>query len=188
MGLKMGEHFGLVARFDVTDACFKSEDILDEVHDLDKTYLQVSRDVFMYEESPSLGFEDNVLPNFLDHFYVSPICSLPSPSPKYFIDTPIENPMIFYSNVDFGHEVKMFNMLGRNVQDYMSLCYLRGYDSSTDPYCVSLEDLPRKITCTTFFNPFYDFSIAINKVKRISILFGVVFIIASYLIFSVLCS
>ena len=51
-----------------------------------------------------------------------------------------------------------------------------------------LEDLPRKITGTIFFNPSYDFSMAINKVKRIPILFGVVFIIVSYLLFSKLWS
>ena len=43
--------------------------------------------------------------------------------------------------------------------------------------------LPRKITWTTFFNPFYNFSKAIDKVKRILVVFGVVFIIASYLLF-----
>ena len=51
-----------------------------------------------------------------------------------------------------------------------------------------LEDLPRKITWTIYFNPSYDFSMAINKVKRIPILFGVVFIIVSYLLFSKLWS
>jgi len=62
------------------DACFKSKDILDEVHDLDKTPLEGSCDVFMHEESPSLGFDNIVLLNPLNHFHVSSICSLPSQS------------------------------------------------------------------------------------------------------------
>ena len=183
----MGEPFGFDARFDVSDACFKSEDILDEVHDLDETPLEGSRDVFMHEESPSLGC-NNVLPNPLDHSHVSPICSLPSPSTKYYIDAPISNPMIFDANVDLGYEDNMFSMLGGNVDDYVSLGYFRGYDPSIDPYCVCLEDLSRKITWTTFFNPSYDFSKAIDKVKRILHVFVVVFVIASYLLFSKLWS
>ena len=44
--------------------------------------------------------------------------------------------------------------------------------------------LPRKITWTTFFNHFYDFSMGIDKVKRILNLFGVILVIPSYLVFS----
>ena len=36
IGLEAGELFKVVSRFDVAVACFKSEDILDEVHDLDE--------------------------------------------------------------------------------------------------------------------------------------------------------
>jgi len=35
----VGEPFGFDARFDVSDACFKSEDIFDKVHDLVNTPL-----------------------------------------------------------------------------------------------------------------------------------------------------
>ena len=62
----------------------------------------------------------------LDHFHILPICSLPSPSPKYFIDTPIENPIIFYTHFDLGYEDKMFNVLGGNVDNFLSLGYLVG--------------------------------------------------------------
>jgi len=55
-GLEAGELFGVVTRFDVADACFKLEDILNEVHDLDETPLKGSRDVFMHEASPNPGF------------------------------------------------------------------------------------------------------------------------------------
>ena len=65
-----------------------------------------------------------------------------------------------------GYKDSMFNMLDGNGQHYMSIGYLRGYDPSIDPYCVSLEDLLKKITWATFFNLSYDFSKAINKVKR----------------------
>ena len=71
------------------------------------------------------------------------------------------------------------DVLGGNVHGYVSLAYLRGYDPSIDPYCIWLGDLAGKIIWTTFFNPSYDFSKAFDKVKRIPILFRVVFIIAS---------
>ena len=74
-------------------------------------------------------------------------------------------------------------MLSGNADNYASLGYLRGYDPSIDPYYAYLDDLPRKITWTTFFSPFYDFSMGTDKVKRIPMPFGVVFIIASYLLF-----
>ena len=69
----MGEPFGFDARFDVSDACSMFEDILNEVHDLAKTPLERSRDVFMYKESPSLNY-DIYVPNPLDHFDTSPLC------------------------------------------------------------------------------------------------------------------
>ena len=37
--LEVGEPFGFEVRFDVSDACFKSEDIFDKVHDLVNTPL-----------------------------------------------------------------------------------------------------------------------------------------------------
>ena len=110
MGLEVGDPFGVVARSSVADAYFDSEDTFDKVYDLVETPLEGSRDVLMHDESPSLGC-NNVLPNPLDHSYVSPICSLPSPSLEYYIDTPIDNPMIFYANVDLGCERNMFDML-----------------------------------------------------------------------------
>jgi len=81
------------------------------VHVLVETPLERSSDVFMREGFLSLGC-NNVLSNPLDHSHVSPICSLPAPSPKYHIDMPIENPMIFYANSDLGYEDSAFNMLG----------------------------------------------------------------------------
>ena len=68
--------------------------------------------MFMHEESPNLGFADIVIPNPLYYSHVFPMCSLPSHSPEYYIDTPIENPMIFNANVDLGYEVNLFSMLG----------------------------------------------------------------------------
>ena len=87
-GPEAGDPFEGVTRFSVVDTFFELKDILDEVHDLVEMPLEGSRDVFIYEESTSLGC-NNVLPNLLDHSHVSPICSLPSPPPKYYIDTPI---------------------------------------------------------------------------------------------------
>jgi len=67
--------------------------------------------------------------------------------------------------------------LVRNANNFVSPGCFSGFNASLDPYYMYLEDLPRTITWTTFFNPSYDFYIAIDKVKRIPILFGVVFII-----------
>jgi len=153
----MGEPFGIVTSFSVFYACFGSEDTLYEVYDLNKTPLEGSRDVLMHEVSLSFGFDGSVLPNSLDHLHASPLCLLPSSSLGYYIDTPIDNPMIFYANVDLGYEDNVFDVLGGNVNDYVSLGYFRGYDPSIDSYCVCLEDLPRKVMWITFFNPFYDF-------------------------------
>jgi len=96
--------------------------------------------------------------------------------------------MIYYANVDLGYEDNEFNVLGGNVDDYLSLCYFRGYDPSINPYCICLGDLTRKITSTIFFNHSYDFSKAIDKVRRTLILFGVILVIAFYLVFSKLLS
>ena len=80
----------------------------------------------MNKESPSLGFDNNVLTNPFDHSHVLPICSLSSPSPEYYIDVPIDNPMICNGNVDLGYENNMFNILGGNVDNFVSLGYFSG--------------------------------------------------------------
>jgi len=103
------------------DACFKSEDILDGVRDLDETPLEGSRDVFMHEESHSLGFDDSVTPNPLDHSHVFPMCSQSSISSEYSLDAPIDNPIICNSKVYFGLAGKMFTMIGGNVDNFLSL-------------------------------------------------------------------
>jgi len=96
--------------------------------------------------------------------------------------------MICDANVDLGYEDNMFSMLGRSVDDLVSLGYFRGYHPSIDPYCVCLEDLPRNVMWTIFFNPSYNFYKGFAKVKRILIVFGVILVIASYLVFSKLWS
>jgi len=155
--LKVDEPFGFDVTFDFFDACFKSKDILDEVHGLAETPLEVSRDVFMNEESPSLGFDNNILPNPLDHSHVSPICSLPSISPEYSLDAPFDSPKLCDSNVELGYAGKMFNMIDGNVDNFMSLGYFTGYNASLDPYYMYLVDKPRKIMWNTFFYFSFDF-------------------------------
>jgi len=150
-GLEAYELFGFVASFDVADAYFKSEDILREVHDLDKTPFEGSCNVFMNEESPGLDFDNNVLFNLLDHFHVLPIYLQPSPYPEYCIDVPINNHMICDAIVDLGYEDKMFNMFGGNVDKFMSLGYFSGYNASLDPYFMYLVDVPSG--CTKLVSP-----------------------------------
>jgi len=134
------------------------------------------------EESSSLCFSC-AFPNPLDHSHVSPTCSLPSPSPEYYMDALIDYPMIFNANNDLGYQDNEFNMLSEDVHDYASLGCFRGYDPSIDPYCICLEDLPKKIMGTTFFNPFYEFSMGLDRVKRILNFFDVILVISSYLVF-----
>jgi len=119
-GLEVGQPFGAIARFSVVDACFESEDTLDKVYDLHKTPLEGSRDVFVCEDFASLGC-NNVFPNPLGHSHVSPICSLPSHSPKYYLNAPIDNFMIYDANVDLGYENNIFSMLGGHLDNYVSL-------------------------------------------------------------------
>ena len=90
--------------------------------------------------------------------------------------------------MDLGYEDNKFDMLSRNIDDYVLLGHLRGYDPSLGPYCVYLEDLLRKVMWTIFFNPSYNFYKAFGKVKRILIIFSVILVIAFYLVFSKLWS
>jgi len=83
--------------------------------------------LFTYKESPSLGC-NNVFPTLLDHSHVSPICSLSPPTPKYYLDALVDNFMIYNANVDLSNENNLFSMLNGNVDEYVSLCYFRGYD------------------------------------------------------------
>ena len=96
--------------------------------------------------------------------------------------------MICDANVNMSYEDNIFSMLGGNLDNFVTLGYVRGYDPFIDPYCVCLKDLLRKVIWTTFFNPSYDFSQVVDKVKKILILFGVVLVIACYLLFSKLWS
>jgi len=145
-GLEAGDPFGFFTRFDAVEACFESEETLEEVYDLVETPLE-SRDVFVYKNFPSLHC-NNVLSNPLDHSHTSPLCLLPSHSLEYYIDIPINNPKICDSNADLGHAGKMFNMLSGNVDNFFSLGYFCGYDASFDPYCMYLVDKPKK-SCGT---------------------------------------
>jgi len=63
---------------------------------------------------------------------------------------------------------------------YESLGDIRGYNSSLDPYCAYLEDAPRKITWSTFFDHTFDFSMAFDEFKRPLTLFVVSFAVFSY--------
>jgi len=142
----------------------------------------------MHEESPSLGFDDSVILNPCDDSHTFPMCLLPSYFPEYYLDAPLDNPMICDPTIDLGYEDNMFHMLGGNVVDYVSLGYLGGYDPLIDYYYLCVGDLPRKVIWTTFLTPSHDFSIGFDKVKRVLIMFGAILVIASYLVLSKLWS
>ena len=133
----MGEPFRVVARFDVADACFKLEDTLAVEHNLVNTPLEGSRYECVHEESSSLCF-NYAFPNPLDHTHVFPVYSEPPISLEYSLDAPIDNPKICDANNGLGYEDNMFNMLGGNVDNFLSLGYFCGYDASLYPYCIFL--------------------------------------------------
>jgi len=142
------------------------------VHDhLAETPLEGSCNVFIYEESPTLSFDDSALPN---------LCSFPSPSPKYHNDVPIDNPIICDANVDLGYEDNMFDVLGGNINDFLPLGYFSGYNTSLDLYYMYLLDEPRKIMWNTFFDLPFDFSMAFDLLKKALSFFIVIILMLSY--------
>jgi len=62
----VGKPFRFVAKFDVANACYESENIFDAVHDLAKIPFVASYAVHVHEESPIIDCE-NILLNPLDH-------------------------------------------------------------------------------------------------------------------------
>ena len=70
--------------------------------------------------------------------------------------------MIYDAIVDLGHEDNIFNVLGRNVNNFVSLGYFSGYDSLLDLYCIYLVDDSRKIIWNSFFVFSFDFSMTFN--------------------------
>ena len=88
--------------------------------------------------------------------------------------------MIFYANDDLGYEDDVFNMLSGNVDNFMNLGYFSWYNASLDPYCMYLVDAPRKIMCSTFFDFYFDFSMAFGLLKRILTFFVMFIFMLSY--------
>ena len=101
-------------------------------------------------------------------------------SPEYSLDAPIDNPKICDSNVDLGHAGEMFNMLGGNVDNFLSLGYFCGYDASLDPYYIFLVDNPRKIMWNTFLAFYFDFFMAFTLLKRALTFFAVIMFMLFY--------
>ena len=61
-----------------------------------------------------------------------------------------------------------------------SLGDIRGYTSSFDPHCAYLEDVPRKIMWSTFFDHTFDFFKAFDKFKRALTIFVMILLVFSY--------
>ena len=101
--------------------------------------------MFVDKDFSTLDFNNIVSHNPLDHTHVSRTWSQRFISPRCSLDVPINNPKSRDSEVGLGHAGKMFNMLGGNVDNFLSLGYFCGYDASLDLYCIFLVDKPRKI-------------------------------------------
>jgi len=79
--------------------------------------------VLARKEYPSCGLMVVFLPSPLGHSRASPLYSLLSPYPEYYVVRPVGNPMICDANTDLSYHNNMFSMLGGNVDNFMSLCY-----------------------------------------------------------------
>jgi len=94
--------------------------------------------------------------------HIDPICAAP-------LDlTPISSPILptMPSHLRAFHE---------------SLSDIRGYNPSLDPYYAYLEDMPRKIEWTTFFDYYFNFSMAFDKFKKALTLFATSLLVFYYL-------
>ena len=69
-------------------------------------------------------------PNPLYDSFVFLICSKPLFFHEYYFDEPIDNPMLYDSNVDLGYQDDMFDVLHRNANHILSLGYYNGHDAS----------------------------------------------------------
>jgi len=85
-GIEVGKPFGY-ARFDEVNAGLELEGNFDEMHDLARTPLKGHHNVFVREESSSLG-SNYIIPIPIEHSHASLMCSQPSFSPEYSIDVP----------------------------------------------------------------------------------------------------
>ena len=90
--------------------------------------------------------------------------------------------MICDANANLGCKDNMFICLV-GILMILGLGCIRSRDPSIYPCSLYLKYWPRKVMWTTFFIPSYDFSEALDKIKRILIIFDAIFIIASYLMF-----
>jgi len=53
--------------------------------------------------------------------------------------------------MNLGYEDNKFDVLGGNVDNFLSVGYFSGYDTFLDPYCTYLVDKHKKILWNTFF-------------------------------------
>ena len=81
--------------------------------------------------------------------------------------TPILSPLL-PSNPSFWHAF------------HESLGDISGFHPSFDPYCAYLEDVPRKIVWSTFFDYDFDFFMAFYEFKRALTLFAPALLVFSY--------
>jgi len=88
--------------------------------------------------------------------------------------------MIFYVNNDLGYGDNMFNLLGGNVDNFISLGYFSWYNASLEQCCMYLVDTPRKIMWDTFFDFSFDFAMAFGLLKRALTFFVTFIFILSY--------
>jgi len=104
----------------MNNACCELETPFEEVHNLVDSSLEGCRAMFVHGGCPNLVCDD-VSPNPIEHSHVSPMYSQPSFSSALDFDVPMDNCEISDSDVDMENKDIALNMVGGNVDTFMSL-------------------------------------------------------------------
>jgi len=148
---EIGETFTINASVDEDDVCYDSDNVFIESRDSDATLAGMSYVDVVITVPASSDMVDDVSLDPLDTTHASPLCSVPSLSPKYH-----NMPSADYHDV-----------LKRKVSGCIeSLGTFREYNPSLDAYNLYLESMPLKIMSITALNFFTDCSKAFDKFKR----------------------
>jgi len=148
---KVGEIFSVNASVDEDNIYYESGSVFIEVRNSDATLAGMSYVDVVITVPASFDMVDNISPDPLETFHVSPSCSLPSHSHE------CHNLLLAeYHVIREGNEIDCMDSLGT----------FKGYDPSLDPYNLYPGNMPAKILFTTVFNFFTNFSKAFDKFRR----------------------
>ena len=88
--------------------------------------------------------------------------------------------MIFDANADLGYEVSMFNMLGGNDNNFVSLGYFSKYNASFNLYYMYIVAEPSKIMWNTLLDFCLNFPMPFGFLKRALTFFSLIILMLSH--------